>query len=468
MRTTSPTSWNSAVVAFVSLAVTACTITRDPETVNLRDMSSETLPDASHADMGDATALDGGGTDASIFDVGVDGGEVGGDAGSGLMFVIDESDRGGSHQGTRWNGGMLELAAGAEQGTYFSSVFDAGESVEWFRLFWEHDIAYGTALSDDGVVESFPGGLDLSANTLLLHLDGAGSVQDSMVIPETSGASVFVTASSAGVASYREAVFGPGIFFNDGTDHLFFDSQSPSVDFGTSDFTWSIFVFKSSPCGSQNRSVMGTESNPRGAHTWLGCVTGASCDAADGLGGTMHASNDDGVGLCTAARYVDGRWHHIALVKRDHTPGTITWYFDGLPVAELAHDWGGSVFSYDGNNPFTIGKFPNRDYGSETAVDEVAIFKRALSDEEIGQIARRGLAKISYRFRTCTDAACSGDPPWRGVTPGDDSVEALEPGLTREFEALTDLRGRYLQVAIDLSGRTSLTPRMLRSAVGGR
>mgnify|MGYP003684186557 CR=1 FL=1 len=54
------------------------------------------------------------------------------------------------------------------------------------------------------------------------------------------------------------------------------------------------------------------------------------------------------------------------------------------------------------------------------ALDELAIWKREITEGEALETYRRGANRIKYQVRTCSDSTCSTDPEWKG--PGGDGT----------------------------------------------
>lgn len=95
----------------------------------------------------------------------------------------------------------------------------------------------------------------------------------------------------------------------------------------------------------------------------------------------MHIlSQDGGTGGIDAGHVVDGQWHHLAMTWKQGEPGGFRSYLDGQLVASRnaadtpipAHDAALYFGAFNG-----IGEFTNGD------LDEIAVWTRALSEEEI-------------------------------------------------------------------------------------
>ncbi|CAM9909733.1 unnamed protein product, partial [Chrysoparadoxa australica] len=102
--------------------------------------------------------------------------------------------------------------------------------------------------------------------------------------------------------------------------------------------------------------------------------------------------------LVSNAKVFDGDWHHVTFVNNN---GVYSFYIDGVKDSSLTKTTGTQNFielnigSEKGGGKFT---------GS---LDEMAFWKRALSNEEITRLFRLGSQKVTYQFRTCTQSNCS-------------------------------------------------------------
>ncbi|MCB9539217.1 MAG: LamG domain-containing protein [Myxococcales bacterium] len=334
---------------------------------------------------------------------------------------------GGRGDGARWDEAGLRLAADADVGVFVSRPFVARPGLRWRTLRWRPHLPYGRPLPDGGAVEAaFTGGAaDMRDNVLLLHLDDG-----------LRGGEALVDASPRGTTGVVEGAPGaaPGLFGGGGrlgrTDRLALPSEQPAFDPGEGDFTWALFV-RSEPCVGRNNVWMGGEDADAGRrHLWLGCQIGAPCaDDGTGLGGAVRDVAGTVIDICGEAAVGDGGWHHLALVKRGHRPGRVVYLFDGEPVVQSEEvAWAGG-FGLDGGRPFTIGGFPVGEYWAAGDIDEVAIWHRALSDDEVRGIAARGLASAQVEVRVCADAGCGEVGPFVTLEGADDGPGWLGAAL---------------------------------------
>ncbi|MCB9645056.1 MAG: LamG domain-containing protein [Deltaproteobacteria bacterium] len=441
----------------LTVAASGCSFIVNPE---LPPPSSDAGPE--DASGQDASAEDAGAQDAGADDAGVveDSGVV--DAGPTGGTIVDDGTRGGQHAGTEW-GDALRLVAGVHRGRYTSAVLDLGFEAQVRLLSWRPDLPYALSLAPatSSVQDVYPGSpVRGDALSVLIPMDGSGQVPDRAPIVETSGSQVPIAADITTTGSrYVEGVFGSAIELARG-DHLAFPNTDAAVQFGDGDLTWSLFA-RTATCTGGNNVFIGSEARP--THMWLGCGTSDStCPRGTGLGGTFLTSEDAGGGMCTAGRFDDGRWHHLAATITGHEQATLRFWLDGVQVGLQTYNLTGR-FDFTGQLSFTVGAFPVGDYDAEGAFDEVALFKRALEPEELASLAKRGLGRVRLQVRACPDASCSGDQVWTDAqgTAGAYIEDPLDGALPR-----VELTGvpatRWLQYRVELIGAGTLSPSLER------
>jgi hypothetical protein len=336
----------------------------------------------------------------------------------------------GMFAGTHWSGdGTVTLDVDVDGvGTFTSRIFDAGEPVIWTTLGWAPLGPYEKALPDGGTVEVYPkGAANMTGNVLLLHLDGAGTIDPGETLPDSSGLGYDATAASQPLF-YVNGPFAQAI--DDGsTDYVYVDTgSSQELEFGTDDFTWSIWMKSADGCPS-NKVYLGLDDGSGDTpHLWIGCTdsSGEDCPAgASGgrAGGTFKSNHQTGVtqGLCGATKIDDGQWHNLAVVKSGHPGVTFRLYVDGNEEA-VEQTTFTSPIVYSTDPELALGAFSEGTYQAVGHFDEVAIWRRALTAGEIAGLYHRGVLRLTFQVRGCMTADCADNPLFVG--PGGD------PGLS--------------------------------------
>ena len=104
-----------------------------------------------------------------------------------------------------------------------------------------------------------------------------------------------------------------------------------------------------------------------------------------------------------------------------------------------------------------IGAFSGGSFQAEGDFDEVAIWRRALTDAEILGIYRRSALSVGLRVRVCRERDCSDAPRFVGPGGGDAPFTDPDGALAPPGElALTVPRGRYVQYEVVYSALTSM------------
>jgi hypothetical protein len=341
------------------------------------------------------------------------------------VFVDDDQptfDRGDYNAGSlplTWTGVQVQLLGPppfdtTQSGIYLSAPFDTGDATAvWDTLAWVPDAPHGRPLADMGATDSgyATGGVSMTDNILLLHLD-SNTWSDGAMVTDTSGHGHHGVLRFNGQSASR--VDGP---FGDALDiqrDAWVTLDGNYFDFGTGDFTYSIWV-KMRACAesNDNRVAMGGGGGGDMPHMWIGSLCPERCAGNDGAFMNFLDDTRDGPSLqaCTGVNLRDGEWHHLAGVKSGHTPALVTLFVDGREVAADTWDFGTNTHTYVGGE-IRLGGFNlgGTQYDTSIVVDEAAIWKRALSDTEVAALHRRGAVRLELQVRSCGVGACGTQP----------------------------------------------------------
>ncbi|MCK5026314.1 MAG: LamG domain-containing protein, partial [Nanoarchaeota archaeon] len=281
-------------------------------------------------------------------------------------------------------------------GDYESKVLDAGSTVAWDTISWAEDVPYGEELPDNGVVETVSGGANMTGNVLLMHMDEASGT-----IVDSSGNGNDGTAY--GGVNYGAAGKIDKALSFDGVDDYIGIPHSTSLTFGAStDFSFEAW-FKTSG-SAYTQTIIDTRDSSSG---WqgFGVIVGAA-----NVGLFIQDYQTDYINVGADSNYNDGLWHYVAIVAdRD---GTAKIYLDGTFKDETSMSTIGTI--NNGQNDI-IGDAVSETSSWEEfngAIDEVAIYNRVLSEEEILDNYKRGALRLNISARSCDDAACDGETTW--------------------------------------------------------
>ena len=367
---------------------------------------------------------------------------------------------------TEWAGDHVQLAADRLSGEYLSRIIDAGgDGVRLAALSWLTREPHGKPLPGDGGRESGynAGNIDMSDNVLLLRLDERAAMGDGQILADASGRGNDAIVASAGDVLRPETGLFDGALNDSVTTHAFIDlEQTRDLDFGTGDLTWALWSRSTQDC-TGNKVYIGGEDSNADVHLWLGCADSEAlsfCNVRPGETGGRAAgffrasqdrANNNGTGFCGTSRINDGQWHHLALVKSGHAPtATLTLYVDGeieMTIDDVIFD---RELTLDNRPSFTFGNFNDgtAQYQAAASFDEIAIWRRALSGDEIAALHRRGALRLRFQVRVCSDPSCATPSSFLG--PDLDSnaffIDRVGPQSGGELgSAVDDLSGRYFQ-----------------------
>lgn len=400
-------------------------------------------------------------TTTGLLDTTADGSSSDGPPDGDVEFRDDElagEFEAGTMQGVIWAGDRLALADGVTDGTFTSRVFDGQAPAQWQTAQWLPDGPYGKPLPDDGAAERgyADGNVSMEGNVLLLHLDGEGLWSDGTDVLDASGAgSHGRLLSDGGPVQLVPGVFGTAIDDHAASRISIPTQDAPGLAFGTDDFTWSLWFRMSDPCG-QNHVYMGVDNSDLGVdlhpHLWLGCTDDnwSACPGrgvrAGGVLRSEHATQDDGAFYCSQGPIDDDQWHHVVLVKEGHDGATLRLYLDGA----LEHTGDASFtapMEYPDDPDFAIGAFSRGTYPAIGVFDEVAIWRRALSSNEVTAVHQRGASTLRVLVRSCLQADCADDPPFGPALV--DPPDALGPGTELSLTGVPV--GRWVQYRLVMS-----------------
>jgi len=389
----------------------------------------------------------------------------------------------GTFSGLEYADGRVRLAAGVTSGVFVSRVFDAGATVQWQTLAWSPDAPYAKPLPNDGLAEVgyADGNVDMLGNVVLFHFDADGALAAGTVVADGSGRGNDGTlltdgSGSAGVAG----VFGTAI-----ADHLDAYVSIPpdtmDLDFGADDFTWATWFRFSHDC-SANNVFIGVDDIVGGGddfpHLWMGCTDEAwpECPASarmptpGGVLRSVHSLAGDGTSYCGEGPINDDTWHHMAITKAGHPDAVVTLYVDGGISAQADASFAAPLdLTQDGD--FAFGGFSGGTYPTEGMFDDAAIWTRALADDEIAALYRRGALRVALALRVCGVADCADEPAFVGgpdLEAGEgftDPPDAPAPGSELGLGGLA--AGRWAQYRVDYVGTGTESPALAAVEIRG-
>jgi len=377
-----------------------------------------------------------------------------------------------------WSNEHFGLSPGLTHGTFLSRVHEAGEPGVWRRLRWIPRAPYGKPLPDGGAQERGYelGNVDMADNVLLVHFDEIELLENGDAIADHSGHGhhgvAVIDPFANATLSGGEGVVGRALEDPDPGNHVRFESSGVAP--GVADFTMSLWVSNFDCSIDQTFLALDSADNTAGTSTvWIGCNP---CPDEGGTGGftTGIVRGSAGAFACALSEAASdpARWHHVALVKTGHPEFTARLFVDGQQVVEFEATLTGPLAASNDVDVYlggqgTAGGSP---FQSSANFDEVAIWHRALDDEQIKSAYARGAQRMLLSVRACQEPECADDPPFVGpdgtqTSTFADPADSLAPGT---MLPVPDLAGAYVQYQL-VTQRLSLdnTPALFSVTVEG-
>jgi hypothetical protein len=282
----------------------------------------------------------------------------------------------------------------SSDGVYTSDIFDAGIVVGWKNMSWGEESLFGGELPDNKESNSR---IDMGGNVLLMHLNDG---DEATAFSDTSGESNTGSCTGATCPSWNNTGVYNGAFQFDGQNDYISIPKSDSLDLNNS-FTISLWVkfADSRSCYIIN--------NYEGSGAYNGNSILIHADPTEGkveIGG--HIDDNVNPTMWKGAILDINRWYHIALVRYKGDNASI--FIDGAYDSNAPDITTGDILS---DRDWVIGR-KSQDPADEHfkgSIDEVAIYNRALTPEEIQKQYDETINKINLSTRSCNDPNCNGE-----------------------------------------------------------
>jgi len=349
---------------------------------------------------------------------------------------------GGTTMNVSWDGARLELD-GATTGTYASPVIDAGDVVDWSGIAWSPERPSGKPVVATSEVDYPRGSVDTTGLVLLAHMDRVLPN-----VPDSSGNDHDGT--SVGASLLAEGIFGSSASIaGDGRYLSFGDPPGLNVTDGFSVAMW----VRRTAAPSRDVFIASKESDPVGSG-W--------CIYIDGTGAVWFCVGGGGTpsDTVTSATFTDlDTWMFIAGV---HRRGSQVIYVDGAPQS-LAfggnHDVDITPSAFD----LEVGRRYSMNSHLDGHVDELVLFDRELSANEIRELYLRGATRLRFQVRGCDTPDCAGSsfvgPDGTVDTWFSEELNTTSAPPRLAFDASVAAPSRYFQWRAELFTRTTESPR---------
>ncbi len=282
----------------------------------------------------------------------------------------------------------IQLNYSSSYGNYSSPVFDGGGLSEWLNISWTPGTLYQGELPPNGEIETYPEGINMSGNTLLLHFNN-----NSGTITDYSGnnydGTVFGTPNWISNGKFNGGFNFPGSNTND-----YIDIDYRAAD-GLDDFTVSYWARIDT--NSQGAIISGANAARNNEFLFFTSYSVLGVYLSDAVDTWNINAND-------------GQWHHY-VITRTGTTGEV--FEDGVSLG--TNTVSTNLIDLDPNG-LMLGQEQDSVAGGfaaaqsyNGAVDELGIWNRPFSDEEIYNLYKRGVLRLNISVRSCDDSNCVGD-----------------------------------------------------------
>ena len=197
---------------------------------------------------------------------------------------------------------------------------------------------------------------------------------------------------------------GKALYF-DGVNNYMSAPSSADLNIGTSNVTFSAWIKPPNAVGSFRRAIF-TKRDPVTFQQYAfgtGYVDAAGSGVAGKQIGCFFYNGGPGLNTTTAQSYrttndvVDGNWHFVQCVRQNGS--AVKFYVDGVSVPVTAIIAGTTNVNSDNTNPLYVGTGTAVVF-MENTLDELRIYKRALSATEIYNLYEGSRATVVNKTRT--------------------------------------------------------------------
>jgi hypothetical protein len=284
----------------------------------------------------------------------------------------DGNFSGGVYSDTEWNGSAIVLSEGEFSGSYLSEVFDADNEAVWENVSWVSG-EFGELSADQNSV-------------LLLHMN-----EESGEIVDFSGEGN--DGDYNGVLYSEEGKIGDAVGFDGNNDLIY----TPLYLSDLEAFTISAWYYRDST--SYRFDISECEDNNKQRVKLIRHMNGQVYGVVQsGNSGSYGYFADNSVG-----------WKHLTMVfngSASDNEGRLKIYSDGdLQSLTFSGEIPSSTPTF--TNSLEIGHDIGSQLYSRGAIDEVGVWERAFTDDEVRNLYVKTSLDLDLSVRSCDDESCS-------------------------------------------------------------
>lgn len=312
-------------------------------------------------------------------------------------------------------------------GKITSRVFDAAAANAWSGLKWLSTLPFGKELPGDadnsGTITTADSetsteysGIptDTLMNNLkaLWHFNGTrGTLTDGASLSDSSGAGSSVTVQDADASNNINLNYGKleeGLVF-DGVN----DYASASLNLSSTNAVSIAFWMKWDSFTNNDDLAMEFTSD------YNATATGFFIDPNSGspaLGEFQFGlRGDQGYNTARFTRPSAGVWHHYVFIfDKSRAGGECSVYVNGVEQSINQIQNLDNTNNFGNSTLYFMSRAGTALFG-KGALDEVAVWSRVLSEDEILSVYRRAANKTKFQVRGCSNSDCSDNPSWVGA-----------------------------------------------------
>ncbi|ODS41672.1 MAG: hypothetical protein A7315_00730 [Candidatus Altiarchaeales archaeon WOR_SM1_79] len=285
-------------------------------------------------------------------------------------------------------------------GDFTSAVFDTDSSVQWDNISWISNAMGELPDNQQPETKFVNGNANMTGNVLLMHMDEDSSGFGRAIIDTSGGGNNGTTyGDTDGTVSGK---FDKGNYFDGSDDYIEVPfSSSLNITNAITIETWAKAKSPKTVQSDYPRLV---------SRGWVDSYELTTDILEDNGSVSFFLWNSTGDPFFAKVYFdiFDDQWHHIVGTWNG---SQMMIYIDG--VGYPGNTFIGSIATTSTN--LTIARAPGAapQYLNGT-IDEVAIYNRSLSAEEILNHHKRGILRLNLTVRSCDDPACSGES-WTDV-----------------------------------------------------
>lgn len=336
---------------------------------------------------------------------------------------------------------QLNISQGFTTGNFSSRIFDAGINSTWNNISWISELCYGCELTNNGAIEqsNFVRPLDMIGNILLTHMNElSGNILDYSGNGYNGVPTLFEGTEYSASGKFNNSLdFENGIGSNG--EYINF-STPPQLNSLGNQISLEAWIrpesFPNDPTIIDKGTSLLSFYVSSGANNLLTFIL----DTSSG-GATTYTADTD---------MNPGEWYHVAAT---YNGSQVRLYLNGVlddtPVARTGTVSTNSLdlvvgSGWSGTNP---NAFP-----FDGLIDELAIYNRSLSAQEIEDRYVRGSLRLNLSARVCNDSACLGE-----------SYSRINGTSPQNINLISD---RYFQYKFDFTTEdTDFTPRLYNISI---